>query len=84
MSDYSIYIGIVAGVCTGVSMLPQLIKIIREKKAKDISIVMLLVLISGVGAWTWYGVLKKDYPIIRRERSAANAHCLHELFCCTL
>ena len=58
-------IGIAAGICTGIAMLPQLIKIIREKKAEDISFVMLLVLIVGLGGWVWYGLLREDYPIIK-------------------
>ena len=57
-------VGIAAGICTGIAMLPQLIKIIREKKAEDISFVMLLVLIVGLGGWVWYGLLREDYPII--------------------
>jgi len=57
-------IGIVAGICTGVAMLPQLIKIIREKKAENISYVMLVILIAGLAGWIWYGCRKKDLPII--------------------
>lgn len=30
-------IGLSAGILTGISMLPQLIKIIKEKKAKEVS-----------------------------------------------
>src|SRR5215203_2490161 len=58
------YIGIAAGICTAVSLLPQLIKIIREKKADNISYFMLFILVAGLGLWVWYGVIKKDYPII--------------------
>jgi MtN3 and saliva related transmembrane protein len=57
-------IGIAAGVLTGVSMLPQLVMIIRKKKAADISLGMLLILLSGLGTWIYYGILKKDMPII--------------------
>jgi MtN3 and saliva related transmembrane protein len=64
MPDITNYIGIGAGVCTGVSMLPQLVKIIREKKAGDISYAMLIILFAGLAGWVWYGILKKDYPII--------------------
>jgi len=64
MSDYSLYIGLGAGICTGISMLPQLTKIIKEKKAKDISFFMLFILLTGVAGWIWYGIVKKDYPII--------------------
>lgn len=62
--DYSKYVGIGAGVLTAISMLPQLIKIIKEKKAEDISYVMLGILLCGLAGWVWYGVLKDDYPII--------------------
>lgn len=57
-------IGIVAGVLTSSSMLPQLVRLIKEKKADAISPVMLIVLISGVSLWTYYGILKTDWPII--------------------
>ena len=40
-------LGIIAGFLTSVSMIPQLVKVIREKNVEDISLVMLLVLISG-------------------------------------
>jgi MtN3 and saliva related transmembrane protein len=58
------WIGIAAGVLTSVSMLPQLIKIIKEKKAGDVSVIMLLVLISGLALWAVYGFMKEDWPII--------------------
>ena len=64
MNNYSQYVGIVAGILTGVSLLPQLIKIIKEKKANSISFGMLIVLLAGLCVWIVYGVLKKDYPII--------------------
>ena len=58
------YVGIIAGVLTSVSLLPQLIKIIREKKAQAISYFMLIILLLGLGCWVWYGILKNDLPII--------------------
>ena len=57
-------IGIVAGICTAASLLPQLIIMVKEKKATDISIWMLLTLLTGIGLWIWYGILKKDLPIV--------------------
>lgn len=62
--EYEQYIGIGAGVFTSVSLVPQLIKLLREKDAENISIVMLLILITGLAGWVWYGLLKKDIPII--------------------
>ncbi len=57
-------IGFAAGVLTGLSQLPQLIKIIREKKTEAISVWMLAVLMSGVALWVVYGFLIDDLPII--------------------
>ncbi len=57
-------IGLVAGVLTAFSMLPQLLKTLKEKKAENVSPVMLVVLILGVVLWLLYGVLKSDLPII--------------------
>jgi MtN3 and saliva related transmembrane protein len=58
------YVGIGAGILTGISLLPQLIKVIREKTTEGISLGMLFVLLSGLAGWVWYGILKEDYPII--------------------
>lgn len=58
------WIGIFAGTLTAISLLPQLIKILREKKPGDFSILMFLILLAGLALWIWYGILKKDWPII--------------------
>ncbi len=58
------YVGVAAGILTSVSMLPQLIKMIKEKKVDDVSIPMLFVLFSGLILWAYYGFLKKDLPIL--------------------
>lgn len=63
-AEYIQLIGIGAGILTSVSMLPQLIKTFKEKKAEDLSLVMILALISGIGCWIWYGILRNDLPII--------------------
>lgn len=57
-------IGIVASVGTAMSMLPQLTKLIKEKRAENISLYMLFVLFLGVSCWIVYGILKKDWIII--------------------
>jgi len=58
------WVGIIAGVLTASSMLPQVIKVLKEKKAEDISLLMLIVLLSGISLWIVYGVMRKDLPII--------------------
>lgn len=57
-------IGFIAGIFTATSMLPQFVKILKDKKADDISIPMLLILLTGVILWIYYGVMKDDWPII--------------------
>ena len=57
-------IGLSAGILTGVSMLPQLFKIIKNKKANEVSAIMISILLAGLGLWVYYGFLKKDFPII--------------------
>jgi len=57
-------IGIIAGIFTASSLLPQAIKIFKEKKAEDVSIGMLLFLMVGVSLWIYYGYLRDDLPII--------------------
>ncbi len=58
------WIGLAASICTGISMLPQLIKTYKEKQAGEISYVMLAILIAGLGLWIWYGFKKDDWIII--------------------
>ncbi|MEJ7674562.1 MAG: SemiSWEET transporter [Chitinophagaceae bacterium] len=62
--NYIQIIGIGAGILTSISMLPQLIKTFQRKKAENISLVMILILLCGIGSWIWYGFLKSDMPIV--------------------
>jgi MtN3 and saliva related transmembrane protein len=56
--------GLAAGTLTSLSMLPQLIKLFREKKAENISVFAFVVLIGGLTLWVVYGFLKSDLPLI--------------------
>lgn len=57
-------LGLVAGGITSVAMLPQLIKVLKEKNVEDLSLMMVAVLIVGLSLWVWYGILKDELPII--------------------
>jgi len=57
-------LGIFAGVTTSFSSIPQLIKVIKTKEAKDVSVKMLIVLIIGMALWIVYGYLRKDLPLL--------------------
>jgi MtN3 and saliva related transmembrane protein len=62
--NYITLIGLIAGSCTTISFLPQVIKTIKSKETKDISISMYIVLASGIFLWTLYGILINDLPVI--------------------
>ena len=57
-------VGVAASACTATSLLPQLCKVIKEKKAENVSYGMLLILFAGLGLWIYYGILKQDLIII--------------------
>jgi MtN3 and saliva related transmembrane protein len=62
--DLTEWIGILAGILTAVSLIPQIVKIVREKKSENISFAYLSILLAGLAMWVVYGVLRKDVPVI--------------------
>jgi MtN3 and saliva related transmembrane protein len=58
------YIGYAAGVLTVSSFLPQVIRTWKTKKARDLSYLMLVLLITSGSLWLLYGVLTRDAPLI--------------------
>lgn len=58
------YIGFVAGALTSVAAIPQVVKTLKTRHARDISIWQPLLLACGVGIWIIYGVLIHDLPLI--------------------
>jgi MtN3 and saliva related transmembrane protein len=57
-------VGICSSVLTATSLIPQLVKLIKEKQPQGMSVLMLIVLLIGHGLWVYYGVLKSDWIII--------------------
>lgn len=57
-------LGLSAGTITSITFLPQVIRIWQTKSAKDLSLLMLLLLITGVVMWLTYGIIVKDTAII--------------------
>ncbi|MGE4512842.1 MAG: SemiSWEET transporter [Chryseobacterium sp.] len=76
-------LGIIAGILTSVSMIPQLIKVLKEKNAEDLSWMMILVLISGLSLWVWYGFIKDELPIILSNAFAVLVNIVL-LICCII
>lgn len=57
-------IGTIAGVIIVICLIPQLISIIKNRSAKDISVESYLLLLTGQLLWGIYGVLKWDIQLI--------------------
>lgn len=62
--DYITIIGLSAAAMGGISLFPQVLKVIRTKSTKDISREMFLLLAGSIFLWLIYGLLLKDLPII--------------------
>lgn len=62
--DYIVIIGLIAGTCTTISLLPQVIKTLRMKETRDISLSMYVILAIGLFLWIIYGSLFGSLPII--------------------
>lgn len=67
--------GIIAGIFTSVSLLPQLIKIIKEKQVEDLSIGMFVTLMVGLSLWVVYGIMRNDMPIIITNSFSVFLNC---------
>ncbi|MEJ2281105.1 MAG: SemiSWEET transporter [Candidatus Bathyarchaeota archaeon] len=62
--DYIEIIGLTAGAMGGVSLFPQVLKVIKTKSTKDISREMFLLLTGSIFLWLVYGILMNILPII--------------------
>ena len=62
--DLLTVVGGAAALCTTVSYYPQLQKCWQTGHTGDLSLVMFLVLATGVALWTVYGFLKADPMIV--------------------
>lgn len=58
------YIGSLAALITTLAWLPQILKILRERRAADISLWANTALATGVLLWTVYGVAIGSWPVI--------------------
>ncbi len=57
-------IGTVAAICTTVSFVPQLVRVLRRKSADDISLGMFLFFSLGVFLWLIYGIRIHSLPVM--------------------
>ena len=57
-------LGLLAATCTTLSFLPQVIKIVKTKRTSDLSLLMYVVLATGILLWALYGLLTRDLPVL--------------------
>ncbi|MBQ3834739.1 MAG: SemiSWEET transporter, partial [Elusimicrobia bacterium] len=55
------FLGYIAATITTIAFLPQIIKTVKTKSAKDVSMGMFVLFTTGVFLWIVYGILTKTY-----------------------
>jgi MtN3 and saliva related transmembrane protein len=65
MSEWPVtFLGMAAGLCTTGSLVPQVLKTLRERDTSAISLRMYLVLIVGFVLWIAYGLIIASWPVV--------------------
>ena len=62
--EFAPYVGYVAGALTVVSYLPQAVRAWKTKQVKDLSKMMLAMLVAANVLWITYGIVSRSLPII--------------------
>lgn len=57
-------IGFLAAAITSCSAIPQIVRIVRLKESRDVSLVMPAMLAVGITLWLVHGCLIRDVPLI--------------------
>jgi MtN3 and saliva related transmembrane protein len=57
-------LGTLAAFCTTACWVPQVMKVLREKRTDGISLVTQSIFTVGVALWATYGILLHDWPLL--------------------
>ena len=57
-------VGIIAGCLTTFALAPQVIKLMKYKNTKSISLIMCIMQITGVFFWLVHGLMINDFAVI--------------------
>lgn len=57
-------IGFIAGGLSSALFIPQIIKIIKEKSAEEISLVTCIIGVVSSGLWLWFGIKQNHLSMI--------------------
>lgn len=58
------FVGYVAATCTTISFLPQLIRVVKLRTARDISLGMFCIFSAGTALWLIYGLMVHSMPVV--------------------
>jgi MtN3 and saliva related transmembrane protein len=64
MNGIATAVGYVAGTLTTVAYLAQVLRTLKHRSTKDISLGMYLMLCTGIGLWLVYGIFIHSWPVI--------------------
>ncbi|ODS42250.1 MAG: hypothetical protein MSIBF_02630 [Candidatus Altiarchaeales archaeon IMC4] len=62
--DWTTIIGMAAAACTVLSFVPQLMKALKTRHTKDLSLLTYVIMTFGILLWLGYGIITEDMPII--------------------
>lgn len=62
--DNVVLLGIIAGAMTTGSIVPQVLKIVQSKSAKDVSTLFFMIMAAGMLLWLVYGLMRQDFVIV--------------------
>ncbi len=57
-------IGLLAAAATTIAFLPQVIKSLKTRKTRDVSLLEYIILVFGLSLWLIYGFLINNLPLI--------------------
>ncbi|MDB5543115.1 MAG: conserved rane protein of unknown function, partial [Hyphomicrobiales bacterium] len=58
------FVGYAAAFCTTAAYLPQVTRVWRTRKCEDVSLKMLLILMTGLALWLAFGLIKGEFSIV--------------------
>ncbi len=58
------WVGRIAGTLTTVAFLPQVVRVVRTRHTRDLSLVTFVLFCVGVALWLWYGLWLGSRPIV--------------------
>lgn len=62
--DFQTFLGLAAGTLTTASFIPQVVRTVRTKDTRSLSLGMYAVFVIGVALWIVYGIIVRKPPVI--------------------